>query len=65
MADAKTKVIASHRRRMKDQGFVRVEVRVHKEDAALLRRIAGALADPRQATEASPRFARPSVAIQA
>lgn len=52
MADAKKKVIASHRRRMKERGFVRVEVQVRKEDAVLLRRVAGALADPHQASEA-------------
>jgi hypothetical protein len=52
MADARKKVIASHRRRMKERGFVRVEVQVRKEDATLVRRVAGALADPHRASEA-------------
>ena len=34
------------RRRRRRQGFVRVEVQVRKEDAALVRDIAGALGDP-------------------
>ncbi len=37
---------------MKRQGMVRVEVQVRKEDAALVRSIAGALADPQRAAEA-------------
>jgi hypothetical protein len=44
--------LTSHRNRMKHQGFVRVEVRVRKEDAALVRTIASVLTDPTQATEA-------------
>jgi hypothetical protein len=37
---------------MERRGFVRVEVRVRKEDAGLVRGIARALADPERATEA-------------
>jgi len=44
--------VANYRRRMRRQGLVRIEVQVRKEDAPLLRTIAGALADPAQATAA-------------
>jgi hypothetical protein len=44
--------IAAYRRRMKRQGIVRVEVQVRKEDAVLVRRVAGALVDPERAAEA-------------
>jgi len=40
------------RRRQKRQGIVRVEVQVRKEDAALVRNVAQALADPARAAEA-------------
>ncbi len=55
--------LAAYRRRMKRQGFVRVEVRVRREDAALVRSVAGALTDPEREGEARAllrrRFARP------
>lgn len=38
--------LASHRARRARQGFVRVEVNVRKEDAALVRQVAAALSDP-------------------
>lgn len=38
--------LAEHRRRMKQNGVVRVEVQVDKEDAALVRAVARALTDP-------------------
>jgi hypothetical protein len=44
--------LASHRCRMKRQGVVRVEVQVRKEDAAVVRSMAGALTDPERAPEA-------------
>ncbi len=44
--------LALHRNRMKRQGIVRVEVRVHKEDAALVRDVAHALNTPHQADAA-------------
>ncbi|MFU8815654.1 MAG: hypothetical protein ACNA7W_09930 [Pseudomonadales bacterium] len=44
--------MASYRRRMKQQGFVRVEVHVREEDAPLLRSVARALADAERAGEA-------------
>jgi hypothetical protein len=55
--------LASHRARKAQQGFVRVEVNVRKEDAGLVRHVAAALADPaRQAaarTLLRQRFAEP------
>jgi len=44
--------IANFRRRMKREGVVRVEVHVRKEDAALVRGVARALADPEREAEA-------------
>jgi len=44
--------IASYRRRMKREGVVRVEVHVRAGDAALVRCVARALADPERETEA-------------
>lgn len=38
--------VARHRRRMKRAGVVRVEVKVRREDAGLVRRVAEALSDP-------------------
>ena len=52
MADTGKTAVARHRRRKRRQGFVRVEMQVRKGDAPLLRRLAGALADPEQATQA-------------
>lgn len=64
MAETRKKGIASHRRRMRERGFVRIEVQVRKEDAALVRQVAGALADPHQAPDARAllreRFAPPA-----
>ncbi len=46
--------LANHRARKAQQGFVRVEVTVHKEDAGLVRHVAAALTDPaRQQTARS------------
>jgi hypothetical protein len=38
--------VAKHRARMARRGFVRVEVKVRKEDASLVREVAAALGDP-------------------
>jgi hypothetical protein len=43
--------LANYRSRMKRQGVVRVEIRVHKKDAELVRRIARALIDPEREAE--------------
>jgi hypothetical protein len=41
-----SKTLSAHRRRLKRQGIVRVEMNVRKDDAALLRDVAKALNDP-------------------
>ena len=46
---AQHKALATHRRRLKRRGIARVEVRVPKEDAALLRQLAKVLSDPARA----------------
>lgn len=43
------KALAAHRRRLKRRGVARVEIRVQKRDAALLRQVAKALSDPARA----------------
>lgn len=45
MSDARSPV-AAHRARRERQGFTRVEVSVHQDDASLVRRVARDLADP-------------------
>ena len=52
MPSTQRKALTSYRRRLKRQGVVRVEVHVRKDDAALVRRVVSALADPKQAGEA-------------
>jgi hypothetical protein len=52
MSSAQRKRLAAHRRRLKRRGVVRVEVRVRKQDAALVRGVADALSDPARETEA-------------
>lgn len=49
MSLAQKKAVMAHRRRMKRQGIVRLEVRVGKDDASLVRDVAAALVDPRRA----------------
>jgi len=44
--------LAAYRRRLKKRGFVRVEVHVPKRDAALVRGVAQALADPAREADA-------------
>lgn len=44
--------LSSYRQRMKRRGVVRVEVQVRKEDAALVRGVASALADPAREADA-------------
>jgi len=43
--------VTRHRERRKRLGLVRVEVQVRKDDASLLRVVAGALTDPARADE--------------
>ena len=45
---AKTHV-AAHRKRLKERGLARVELRAPREDVQLLREVAAALADPARA----------------
>ncbi len=63
MASKPKSPVANHRERMERQGLVRVEVKVSKEDASLVRRIASALSDPSRQAEARlllrQRFAEP------
>jgi hypothetical protein len=51
MRSRANKAVAEHRKRLKQRGLVRIELRAPKEDAALLRDIAGALADPARAAQ--------------
>jgi ribosomal protein L15E len=64
MAGRARSPVARHRARKARQGFVRVEINVRKEDALLLRRVAGALADPARQGAARTllrqRFAEPA-----
>ena len=63
MADSQRNALATYRRRMRGKGFLRLEVQVRKEDAALIRSIVGALVDPALEAEArallKERFSRP------
>jgi len=52
MRTADKSPVTRHRERRRQQGLVRVEVQVRREDAPLLRRVAGALGDPARAEEA-------------
>jgi hypothetical protein len=51
MRAAGSKAVAEHRKRLKLRGLARIELRAPKEDADLLRLLAGALADPARAPE--------------
>ncbi len=55
--------LATHRARKARQGFVRVEVSVHEQDAGLVRDVAAALSDPARQVAARAlsrqRFAAP------
>ena len=51
MIGTSRKAVAEHRERLKQRGLIRIEVRAPKEDAALLRHVAGALSDPARAAQ--------------
>lgn len=51
MSKSRQSSLAIHRQRMKRKGFVRVEIQTRKEDAALVRGVAAALADPAREAE--------------
>jgi hypothetical protein len=70
VANSQQKALTTYRRRMKRKGFHRLEVQVRKDDAALVRSVVNALADPEQEAEARAllreRFAvRPAVGLKA
>src|SRR5262245_10494285 len=52
MPNARRKPLTRFRRRLKERGVVRVEVHVRKGDAALVRGVAKALADPAREADA-------------
>jgi hypothetical protein len=52
MQASQKKAVSAHRRRLRRRGIARVEVRVHKDDVALLRSVVAALADPDRGAEA-------------
>ena len=52
MASTQRKALSAYRRRLKRRGAVRLEVHVRKDDAALVRGVVKALADPEQEVEA-------------
>lgn len=51
MPDSQRKALATYRRRMKGKGLLRLEVQVRKDDAALVRSVVSALADPEREAE--------------
>jgi hypothetical protein len=46
MPNSRRKALTTYRRRLKRRGVVRLEVHVRKDDAALVRGVVTALADP-------------------
>jgi hypothetical protein len=52
LASTQRKAFSTYRRRLKRRGVVRLEVHVRKDDAALVRGIVKALADPEREGEA-------------
>ena len=52
MASVQRKALAAYRRRLKRRGVIRIEVHVRKDDAALVRGVVKALADPEREDEA-------------
>jgi len=51
MQASQKKALSAHRRRLKQRGVARLEVRVHKDDVALVRSVVEALADPDRGAE--------------
>jgi len=51
MQGSQKKALSAHRRRLKRRGIARLEVRVHKDDVALVRSVVEALADPDRGAE--------------
>ena len=46
MPTSQKKALTTYRRRLKREGIIRLEVKVRKQDAALVRSVVTALADP-------------------
>lgn len=65
MSGAQKRALANHRRRLKRRGLMRIEIQVGKNDAALVREIARALADPTQEAETRSLLQRRFGALQA
>lgn len=51
MANSDPSPVTRWRKRRQRQGFVRLEVQLRKDDAALVRQVVRALADPERASE--------------
>jgi hypothetical protein len=51
MQVSQKKALSTHRRRLKRRGIARLEVRVHKDDVALVRSVVQALTDPDREVE--------------
>jgi len=52
MPSTQRKALTTYRRRLKQRGVIRLEVHVRKDDAALVRGVVTALADPERECEA-------------
>jgi hypothetical protein len=52
MKSSQSRALSNYRRRLKRGGLVRLEVKVYRRDAALVRSIANALTDPEREAEA-------------
>ena len=64
MTKVRRKALVAHRFKLKRSGIQRVELRVHKDDVALVRMVVAALADPERKGEARAllrsRFGKPT-----
>ena len=70
MPNSQRKAVSTYRRRMRGKGFFSLEVQVRKDDAALVRSVVNALADPEHEAETRAllreRFAaRPALGLKA
>jgi hypothetical protein len=52
MLSSQKKAVSAYRKRLKESGIVRLEVKVRKDDAPLVRNVAHALTDPERAADA-------------
>ena len=65
MSTSQQKALAAHRRRRKRQGIARLEIHVRKDDVALIRGVARALADPAQEADTRTLLRKRFAAAQA